>query len=132
MNITMKQNLLLMAAALMGSIGWRSVFVLLGVVMPLLLALSGILMQTANALAPNAKASDPGLDPDLNETSSEQLSPQTSSNDKSPAQAVRTLEFWILFFFFSHGVNDNFKVFHLSFARCELFWSDLRHSWDEL
>ena len=85
--------------ALMGSIGWRSVFVLLGVIMSLLLALSGILMQTANALAPAAKASDPELDPDLNETSSEQLSPQISSNDKSPAQAVRTLEFWILFFF---------------------------------
>ena len=85
--------------ALMGSIGWRSVFVLLGVIMSLLLALSGILMQTANALTPAAKASDPGLDPALNETSSEQRSPQIPSNDKSPAQAVRTLEFWILFFF---------------------------------
>ena len=81
--------------ALMGSIGWRTIFVILGFTMSVLLAVSGILMQTANALTFDAKASDYGL----GEASSEQLSQQISSNDKSPAQAVRTLEFWILYFF---------------------------------
>ncbi len=81
--------------ALMGSIGWRTIFVILGFTMSVLLAVSGILMQTANALTFDAKASDSGL----GEASSEQLSQQISSNDKSPARAVRTLEFWILYFF---------------------------------
>ena len=83
--------------ALMGSIGWRSVFVLLGVIMSILLALSGILMQTANTLrfAPAGNSDAPDSASQLGDVTSVPL----SSADKSPAQAVRTLEFWILFFF---------------------------------
>lgn len=91
-----------LCTALMGSIGWRSVFVLLGVTMSVLLAISGVLMQTANALSSDAKAPGPTQVPeDANRSSSldDAAKDVLPSNDKSPAQAVRTLEFWVLFFF---------------------------------
>jgi len=77
--------------SLMGSLGWRTIFVLLGVIMSGFLFVSGLLMKTASALPSDAKASSPARD----------AAPLAQSvlGDLAPAKAVRTLEFWILYFF---------------------------------
>lgn len=89
--------------ALMGGIGWRTIFVLLGIIMSILLALSGVLMKTANAFASNAKAPDPasasGSDEALSSCADTESQDGDAAGDKRPAEAVRTLEFWILYFF---------------------------------
>ena len=76
--------------ALMGNAGWRTVFVMLGIIMSIVLAVSGVLMKAANVDA-DAKATESnGIDGQEIELATE---------DKRPAETVRTVEFWILFFF---------------------------------
>ncbi len=76
--------------ALMGNAGWRTVFVMLGIIMSIVLAVSGVLMKAANTGA-DAKATESnGIDGQEIELATE---------DKRPAETVRTVEFWILFFF---------------------------------
>ncbi len=77
--------------ALMGNVGWRTVFVMLGVIMSIILAVSGILMKAANSGISDAKAAE--------SVSADKQESNSVLGDMRPAEAVRTVEFWILFFF---------------------------------
>ena len=76
--------------ALMGNAGWRTVFVMLGIIMSIVLAVSGVLMKAANVDA-DAKATE------SNRIDGQEI--ELATEDKRPAETVRTVEFWILFFF---------------------------------
>lgn len=77
--------------ALMGNAGWRTVFIMLGIIMSIILAVSGILMKAANAGTSLAKATE------TDGTDGQEIDP--AADDKRPAETIRTVEFWILFFF---------------------------------
>ena len=70
--------------------GWRTAFVLLGIIMSILLVVSGCIIQLANTNHAKASAPDEGT---IDATA------VTDSDDLGPAQVMKTLEFWILFFF---------------------------------
>lgn len=87
--------------ALMNSAGWRTIFIMLGIIMSILLAASGVLMKSANGAGDFAKASGP----ETGSTQTEGILSEADaigtalSEDKGPLEAIRTGEFWILYFF---------------------------------
>lgn len=70
--------------------GWRVAFVLLGVIMSVLLVISGFMIRIANMNQEKITEPEKGSIDEAN---------TAGGSDLGPAEVIRTLDFWILFFF---------------------------------